>query len=303
MIRLLGDLQGEKPIGLDALRGKLSRIANEQGHGSSADTLLELLVEKKVLRLGIEVQCSGCTRHSWYSVTESDYELVCRKCNERFHLPVHNPKEIGWAYMTVGPCNLPGRADGVYSVLLTYRFFSVLLQQPTTPLLSFTATKGTDTIEADLALFLREARFGRSTIETLFAECKTYNHFKREDIDRMLGLSKGFPGAILVFATLRKNLTEIEKKLMRPLVNRGRKYWKEDRPYNPVLILTATELFESYLRPEQAWEKAGGQYAPWAGKLARGHLGILELCDATQQIYLGMKPWRQWLLERSGLKR
>jgi hypothetical protein len=192
---------------------------------------------------------------------------------------------------------MPGRAHGVYTVLLAHRFLSILLHLATTALLSFTAEKSTDKIEADLALFIKETRAGRTTTETLFAECKTYDFFKRGDVDRMVTLSKAFPGAILLFATLRKELTEAEKKLLRPFVNSGRKYWKEERPYNPVLILTGTELFSVY-RPEESWKKAGGQHAPWAVKFQRGHLSLLELCDATQQIYLGLKPWKQWLQER-----
>jgi hypothetical protein len=302
LIRLLAEMEGERTMGLQELWAKLSRVANDAGFQATAGGILERCVELQMFRLGIEVQCSKCTQRSWYSVTESDYELLCRKCNERFRLPAHSPEEIQWSYRTVGPFGLPGRAHGIYTVLLAYRFFSVVLHVPTTPLLSFEAEKGPDKIEADLALFLTETRFGRTTSETVFAECKTYGHFKRADIDRMLALSKGFPGAILVFATLRKELTTAEKKLMRPLVNRGRKYRKEDRPYNPVLILTGTELF-SASRPERSWKKAAGQHAPWGAKFERGHLPLLELCDATQQIYLGMQPWRHWLQERRDLKR
>jgi hypothetical protein len=147
-----------------------------------------------VVRLGVDVQCPICTQRSWYSIAEIDYELRCRKCNEQFRLPEHNPKEVHWSYRAVGPFALPGRAHGVYTVLLAYRFFSLLLHLPTTPLLSFTAGKGTEQIEADLALSVKETRFGRTTKETLFAECKTYDYFKRQDIDRMLSLSKGFSG-------------------------------------------------------------------------------------------------------------
>jgi hypothetical protein len=302
MIQLLGELQGEKTIGLDALRGKLSRIANEFGHSWSPARLLQRLVEDQVLRLGIEVQCPICTQRSWYSVAESDYELLCRKCNERFRLPEHAPKDIQWSYRAVGPFSLPDRAYGVYSVLLTYRFFCLLLHEPTTALLSFTAEKAAKTLEADLGMFLKETHYGRTTIETLFAECKSYDHFKGKDITRMLALSREFPGATLVFATLRRELTEAEKKLLRPLVNRGRKYWKADRPYNPVLIVTGTELF-GVSRPEESWERAGGVHEPWAAKFRRGHLSLLELCDATQQMYLGMKPWHEWLEERRDSRR
>jgi hypothetical protein len=92
---------------------------------------------------------------------------------------------------------------------------------------------------------------GRTTTELLFTECKTYDHFKRIDTARIMTLSKAFPGAVLVFATLRKELSIEEKKLLYRLVNRGRKYWKADRPYNPVLILTGSELFAES-RPEHS---------------------------------------------------
>jgi len=68
-----------------------------------------------------------------------------------------------------------------------------------------------------------------------------------------------------------------------------------------VLILIGTELF-SVSRPEESWQKAGGQHAPWVAKFNRGNPGLPELCDVTQQIYLGMQPGQQWLQERWELK-
>jgi hypothetical protein len=49
----------------------------------------------------------------------------------------HAPKEMVWAYRSTGPFSLPQRAYGVYTVLLTLRFFARVLNCPTTPLLSW----------------------------------------------------------------------------------------------------------------------------------------------------------------------
>jgi len=136
---------------------------------------------------------------------------------------------------------------------------------------------------------------------TQFAECKTYDHFRQVDVKRMMALAKDFPGVILVFATLRKELTANEKNLLRPLANRGRKYWKAERPYNPVLILTGTELFADF-RPEYSWKDGTPAHTAMAQKM-RGHMSLLELCHATQQLYLDTKPWHEWLRERWDLKR
>jgi hypothetical protein len=295
VVELLSDMSDGKPIEAEALWGRVQKIANASRLCKDPSGLLERLTGTQMFRLGLEVQCPICTQRSWYSIKDADYEVQCQRCLERFAVPSHCPKDMKWSYRTIGPFSLPGKSYGVYSVLLTLRFFSSLLHEPTTPILSFNAEKAGEKMEADLGLFLKEMRFGRSTIELVFAECKTYGRFEPMDIRRMLFIGQNFPGAVLVFATLRKELSDGEKRLLRPVVNRGRRYWKAERPFNPVLLLTGTELFSEW-RPEQSWADAGGMHAAFAARV-HGHLSLLELCDASQQLYLGMKPWRAWLQE------
>jgi hypothetical protein len=164
-----------------------------------------------------------------------------------------------------------------------------VLDGATTPLLSFTAKKAGVELEADLALFFQETLHGRKKTSLIFAECKTNMEFARVDADRMSALAKHFPGAVLVFATLNKSLSKKEKMVLRPVVNRGRRLWKTGHPFNPVLILTGTELFARW-GPSQAWRDAGGKHAMFAEyhRWPRGEL--LALCDATQQLYLDLPP-------------
>jgi hypothetical protein len=55
----------------------------------------------------------------------------------------------------------------------------------------------------DFAMFLRPRIFSQIAEPfVLFAECKTFDHFKPRDISRMEQLGKRFPGSILCFATL-----------------------------------------------------------------------------------------------------
>jgi hypothetical protein len=199
---------------------------------------------------------------------------------------------MAWSYRSTGPFSLPQRAYGVYAVLLTLRFFARVLDGPTTPMLSFTAKKGAAAMEADLALFFQKSKYNHGTTSLIFAECKTHNEFARADADRMSALAKHFPGALLVFATLNKILTKKEQRVLRTVANRGRKYWKMGHPCNPVLILTGTELF-GRSRPAQVWREAGGKHAMFANchNWPRGEL--LELCDATQQLYLELPPEKQ----------
>jgi hypothetical protein len=150
--------------------------------------------------------------------------------------------------------------------------------------MSFIARKNGLELEADFGLFFRTLDSAFPQLRPFFSECKTYNKFEARDMHRMSLLAEGFSGAILVFATLRNSFTEGEKRLLRLLVNRCQKYWKAERLFNPILLLTGTELFARW-RPSQAWKEAGGIHAAVSERL-RGWEDLLQLCGSTQQSYL-----------------
>ena len=293
IIRLLGKMNtsSEKSRSEEFVRSEINKIANQTAPRwqGAAEGILQQLIEAKVFQLGMEIQCPVCTQSSWYSVEAADYELQCPKCLENLSFP-HASKEVKWAYRTLGPFSLPNQAHGAYAVLMTLQFFSAhgLLDGATTPLMSFTVEKAGTKMEADLALFFQGSKFGDSKTEVVFAECKTFNSFEKKDADRMAKLGKAFPGAVLVFATLKESLCEKEQRILRPLVNRSRKAWMNDRPFNPILILTGKELFlESF----------------WDSHLKNWNIrGLSELCELTQQINLGMDSPDEWLNKQHGIE-
>lgn len=301
LIKLLEKMAEDKTISKEQFWAEMQKITNEREFPIDPNRFLKNLLKANMFRLGVELQCPTCTQHSWYSIKELDYQLRCSKCSDEFEIPSDKPNELRWSYRTHGPFNLPFRAYGVYSVLLTLKFFAKPMTNPTTPILSFTASKGSRRLEADLGLLLRESKFGQSKTHLIFAECKSYNHFEKADIDRMRFIGSEFPGAILVFSTLRKSLTEKEKRMMRPLVNQGRRFWKAEHPFNPVLILTGTELF-SHHEPPYCWRDLNGMYKRFADAnyLLRD---LIQLCDATQQLYLDMKSRFDWLRDRYSKRR
>ena len=288
-LQLGGD---EKSMSEEFVRGEIQKIVNQMGYkiDGSADRILQQMIDAKVFQLGIEIQCPICTEHSWHSVKAANYELQCPTCLALFPFP-HASKEVNWSYRTLGPFSLPKHAHGAYTVLLTLRFFSdfSLLNGTTTPLLSFTAKKdGMKLLEADLAMFFQESKFRNSKTEVIFVECKTFNSFKQKDVNRMIDLGEAFPGAILVFAKLDENLRDEEKVLLCDLVNHSRINRKNNSPFNPILILTGKELFWKSDFSEW-WNKRGGM------RMAiNSREGMLELCDFTQQINLGVDSWHQW---------
>ncbi len=292
LLKLLNKMSEGKSLLNNAFWGEVRKISNEDKFNPDPKGLLKQLTELKIFRLGVKIQCPICQQHSWHTLSEFDYKTKCPICLNKFDIPSHSPDDIKWAYRSFGPFSLPKQAFGVYTVLLTYNFFSRVLDGATTPLMSFLAKKNNIEIEADLALFFQESRFGKSKRELIFSECKTFNRFEKKDIERMKIISKEFPGSVIVFSTLNSSLTQKEKRLLKPLVNQGRKLRKEGRTSNPVLVLTSTELF-SHMDLDYTYKEKGGEHAKFEERHFDMHQ-LRPLCDITQQLYLDMQPWSDW---------
>jgi hypothetical protein len=108
-------------------------------------------------------------------------------------------------------------------------------------------------------------------------------------------LAKVFPGAVLVFSTLRKSLTPQEVASITRIAKTGRKYWKPERPVNPVLILTGTELLH-HSRPPYCWEDK-------VQKKFERTWGLMSLSNVTQQIYLNLPSWHDEWRETLGKRK
>jgi hypothetical protein len=296
---LVRKLSEGKTLSKEDLWAEANKIAQQQKHifQPNPSRVIQALTDRNIIRLGINIQCPVCQQHSWHSISALDYQTLCEKCLHEFRIPSHSPDDLQWSYRAFGPFSLPQSAYGVYPVLLTLRFFSHVLDGSTTPIMSFIAKGHGHEIEADLGLFFQKMLFGREKRELVFAECKTYAQFTKKDVDRMRRLAQSFPGSIIVFSTLNDSLNKKEKLLIRPLVNQGRRFWRENRSYNPVLVLTANELFTDSTGLTHVWEEKGGRHSDLA-KDRFDLQNILPLCDLTQQLYLEMPSYHTWHEEK-----
>jgi len=283
----------EGPILKDQLIAEISKAISKDPFKNDPVKYLERLTDINMFRLGTRIQCPVCQRHSWYSLDELKYELQCPKCLENFKPPTHSPtNEMQWAYRTFGPFSLPDLASGGYSVLITLRFFSKLLDGAVTPSMSFLLKKGIREFEVDLGMLFSWSKFSSSTVIPIFCECKSFwDKFEEKGIKNMEYLGQQTPGAILVFSTFRHNLDKSEVKFLSELIKRNRNNRKARKPFNQILILTGTELFSQF-GPPDCWENGTAEQKKFAKQYNR-YEGIDELSDITQQMYLGFKPWHE----------
>jgi hypothetical protein len=258
-----------------------SRLHRDLAKGRLHDSLVSM----GAFKMGLRVRCTECRRQSWFSLESIRDTFTCPRCLTSFPA-IGNLGESRWCYKTAGPFSVPRYAEGAYAVLLALQLFSDhKLSIRVTPVMSFAAeAPGKKALEADLAMFWQQTLFGEETNGLLFGECKSYGPFERKDFDRMRYLAKTFPGAVLVFSTLRKALSRVEVGEIAKIAKTGRKYWKAERPINPVLVLTGTELFDG-AAPPCCWDEVTRK------RFQHVH-GLLDVCDASQQLHLNLPSWR-----------
>jgi len=291
VITLLRDLENEAGLPRQAVVGKLDKIIRDDRLFFDSERFLEGLLEANALRLGARIQCPVCTRHNWYELDAIEYKLNCRFCLADFSPPMKNPKDIVWTYRAHGPF-ASSVAQGSFSVLLTLKFFQGQHDHGVTPLFSYQATNDGQVLEADLSCLYKRSIWNQSAMRVIHAECKSFNLFEKRDIERLKALGCAFPGAVLVFSTLKETLDKSELKILEPMVLTERKKRMRGELYNPVVILTGTELF-SVRGLESCWQDKGGKFKNfYESRFDYSDLSLLA--DATQQLHLDMESWHEW---------
>lgn len=285
-----------KTISFNELLEISNKAQHKDGFLWKASDIFNSLINDNILQLGIRLQCTICRQYFWYSLKAINYNLNCPNCLSDFPFPSTTPNKLSWRYKPVGPFSLGKEHIGVYCTLLCLTFFQRHLSHtPLTTMLSFDIIA--EGLEIDLSMIISRGYKSSGHQEVLFFECKSYNEFERKDIKRMEYMANNFPGAIIVFATLKRELSQREKKLLSPFVKKCRKYYKNDQPVNPVLILTGNELFAAW-SPPTCWKDLGEKYDKFKESRINIYSDLFEFCDVTQQLYLGLESWHELIRKK-----
>lgn len=251
----------------------------------------ESLINSGVLQVGISLQCQECSQSTWYPLEQISDQFSCERCGNKFPFPSASPPENIWRYRTRGPFAVENYAQGAYSVAMALKFLTETVHGNATWATSLKDKNGK--FEVDFCVWRAEDVLSPAAPTLIFGECKTYDSFRRKDVLRMRSLAKQFPGSILVFATLKEHLEPAEKRMLASLARAGRKPIRAGQTHAPVMILTSHELTRDG-GPPHCWDDVGEAGARVAKKY-RGYGGIKELCEATQQLHLGMESYHEWL--------
>lgn len=257
------------------------------------DSHVDALLRCNVLKLGMALRCGECSHTSWFSLEETKPTLTCPRCMASFPFPSGAPPRDAWAYKVSGPFAAENFAHGAYCVAAALRFFLKDRRRSMTWIPSFEMkAESGEALEADFGAFLAPGRFDLDTAPYLIlGECKSFNRLEPQDFKRARALANAFPGAALCFATFNEKFSPQEISSLKRIAIRGRRSYRTGRVQNPVILLTARELFGQF--------KRGNIHSLYDSKeqMARGMFmrgNLQELADFTQQLYLGLPSYGEW---------
>jgi hypothetical protein len=288
----------DRAVDVDRWKALVHRRANTGFHHWIS---LDAFVKAKVLKLGLAIDCPNCMKRNWVGLAAMREQIACERCLKSFAFPqgTLDFDKTPWRYRVVGPFSVPDYAAGAYATVLALRVFSEMLGVGDTDLTYATGLQfsgmGPNPCEVDFTCwYRRRALFGRSEEPVLaFGEAKSFatEGFKTADIERMQKVADRFPGAFMVFATLKEDLSETEKSLIGDFAMRGRERLDNGRPRSPTIVLTGTELFTSW-HIDHTWQERGGQHARFGEPVHMRLDNLWTLAEVTQQLYLGLPdPW------------
>lgn len=261
---------------------------------------LEAFTSKNVMRIGLTLKCQQCQEDNWYSLTELDYQLRCQRCLRMFEFPQGTSKH-NWHYRVLGAFSVPDYAAGAYGTALTLRLFARGLDSSDSRITystGMTLILNNKQMEIDFVLWRQEARLFQESPEPsiVFGEAKSFaaEAFSSRVISNLKGLGQRFPGCFLVASVMKKEFSRKEKQLLMQLAMWGRTPGADGMPRSPLIVLTGNELFFDWSL-SHTWEELGGKFAAVRKPTHVNLSNLWTLADLTQQLYLDLPPYGQWL--------
>jgi hypothetical protein len=202
-------------------RQELERIAGENSlsvkeQKVSPAQLINVLIERKILRIGLELKCSKCYSQGWYHVSQFSESFKCLHCFSEQDLPIIDSKE--WRYKSSGLFSSTGVGHGSLPVICLNLYFLRKYHSDLRSFYSFNVKfPGGELGEMDAA-FIRYGMLDEP--ELLICECKSREAYQ-EDFDRLEKVCSLIPGTVVCLATWKDSFSDNEKSLAKGLWNKG----------------------------------------------------------------------------------
>ena len=258
LVKLLNRMAGlpdrpRKTYNNPKMVGKLKRIT---GNEAQARNLLRMLLDRKVLEVGVRLRCEECgQKKNWYALDAIGHSVQCNRCLQDFAFPAAHPPELPWYYRTIGAFAVEDYIQGALSVMLAMRLLVQTGAGPSwnrqTWCPSFKLRRASDgeECEVDAMGFVAQSKPYIGAVLPVFVEGKSYGKkgriFEEKDAENMRRIGTRFPGAVLAFVTLSPKLNDSDIELIRPLAVSRKKDQFTTVTGRPRVVPYRLELFSS----------------------------------------------------------
>jgi hypothetical protein len=271
-------LSNGEPMHVETVRRTILRNTpiSRKAQIKAAHLLLDGLIQKRVLRQGLELQCERCQRRAWYALDEFGDQYKCKRC---FHTQsVGMLGENPWQYVSDGLFTLPGKMAGCLAAATALVYLHYFLHEDFKIAPSFEYNDGTNDSERDFAVLT--SGFLQNDVDVIFGECKTAEYFadaqgtaatlpglQQKEKDDMRELGKR-TDAYLAFCTLAPDFSEADRGFFKELINDQQK----------LILLTKMHLEMDYMAASKYASK--GRAAPLRNVELLSRLTIIDCLGA-----------------------
>lgn len=199
---------------LEKLIGKHSLGVHDKKF--SPAQIVDALIYRKILRIGLELKCTNCYRQGWYHISQISESFKCHFCFLEQNLPVIDNKK--WRYRSSGLFSSQHVGHGSLPVICLNLYLQTRYRQNLKSFYSFNIKLPSGELREVDSLFIRHEMHDEP--ELLICECKTGNAHQ-DDFDKLEKLCELMPGAVACLATWKDEFSENEKDLALNFWNKG----------------------------------------------------------------------------------
>jgi len=258
---------------------------------------LDQFLKQSVFRAGLQVKCPTCAYHIWFALDAIGYSPTCSRCLNQFKFS-ETPAalhDVNWYYRVIGPFAAPDYARGGYAVALTLRSLAPRYDSEMTWSTGLALEE--PNCEIDFFAWCRPSRRlsdERDEPLILIGEAKSFGResFDPKAIASLKKVAERIPGALMVVSSLRDIAEYAEPEILRlqELATWGRRSTHRGRPCNPLIVLTATELF-AQVTIYEGWKGKDGQPDELVKYPSTDPSNLYEMSELTLRRYLHIESF------------
>lgn len=184
--------------------------------------IIDYLLENRVIRPGLTVQCDTCFASDWYHISEVSEDIVCRYCFEKQRVRFGSAAK--WQYKSDGLFRLPNSVEGSLAVIVALWRLNEIGGHWNRGryVTGVNLCNAQGIVEHELDYCWLDLDSSDSPYELVLGEAKSFNDYDEAKLARLGKLADRFePRPYIALATLKDQFSDDEKAMLRKFVDHG----------------------------------------------------------------------------------